>query len=112
MNNSPILSLENVHKSYRISKDQQLPVLRGIQWDLQCGEWTALLGTSGSGKTTLLNLIGLLERPDEGRISAIGTDYATLNAKDAAIFISSLISLALTSSAPRKIPGNARTLFI
>ena len=86
MNNSPILSLENVHKSYRISKDQQLPVLRGITWNLQCGEWAALLGSSGSGKTTLLNLIGLLERPDEGRISAIGTDYASLNARDAALF--------------------------
>ncbi len=43
-------------------------VLRGLDLDLAAGERVALLGPSGCGKTTFLNLLGGLDRPDEGRI--------------------------------------------
>ena len=50
------------------------------------GSWTALLGASGSGKTTLLNLLGALERPDQGQISFRETVYSAMNNDQASKF--------------------------
>ena len=72
-----MLKLEDVRKGYRLGKNF-IPVLKGIDLEVARGEWVALLGASGSGKTTLLNLIGCLERQDQGRISYDGTDCSTL----------------------------------
>ncbi len=62
-----ILKLENVQKSYLVGK---LPVyaLRGINLDIEEGEFLTIMGPSGSGKSTLLHLIGALDRPIEGNI--------------------------------------------
>lgn len=49
-------------------------VLRGIELDLEPGERLAILGPSGCGKTTLLNLLGGLDRPDEGSVMLEGQD--------------------------------------
>ncbi|MGD8320688.1 MAG: ABC transporter ATP-binding protein [Gemmatimonadota bacterium] len=54
-------------------------VLKGIDLELRAGEFCALTGPSGSGKTTLLNLIGLLDRPTEGRILLDGHDTGYLD---------------------------------
>ena len=45
-------------------------------FSVEKGEFTAIVGTSGSGKTTLLNLIGGLDRPDEGKIIIDGQDIS------------------------------------
>ena len=52
--------------------DTETRVLRGLDLCASQGERIALYGPSGSGKTTLLNLIGALDRPDEGSIESIG----------------------------------------
>jgi lipoprotein-releasing system ATP-binding protein len=62
------LRLEGVRKSYGVGSPVEIEVLHGIDLALGRGEFAALVGPSGSGKTTLLNLIGLLDRPDGGRI--------------------------------------------
>ncbi len=64
-----LLQLENITKGYGIRQsDNYQLVLEGISLDVEESESIAITGPSGSGKTTLLNLIGSLDRPDEGKI--------------------------------------------
>jgi lipoprotein-releasing system ATP-binding protein len=72
------LRLEGVRKSYGVGTPVELEVLHGIDLVLRHGEFAALIGPSGSGKTTLLNVIGLLDRPDGGRLVIEGEDTGTL----------------------------------
>jgi putative ABC transport system ATP-binding protein len=66
-----LVSVKNVVKRYTRGK-QKVEVLHRLNLDIQAGEFLALMGPSGSGKTTLLNLIGGLDRPDEGEIVVSG----------------------------------------
>ena len=68
-----IISLRAVSKSYP-SADTRLRVLRGIDLDLEAGEFVVAAGPSGSGKSTLLNLIGGLDHPDSGTVRIDGVD--------------------------------------
>ncbi len=61
-----MIHLEGVHKSYRLAK-LLIPVLKGVSFSIDEGEFTALMGPSGSGKSTLLNIIGCLDTLDSGR---------------------------------------------
>ncbi|HEU4625601.1 MAG TPA: ABC transporter ATP-binding protein [Steroidobacteraceae bacterium] len=62
-----LVSVKNVVKRYTRGR-QKVEVLHRLNLDIEAGEFLALMGPSGSGKTTLLNLIGGLDRPDEGEI--------------------------------------------
>jgi lipoprotein-releasing system ATP-binding protein len=73
----PLLRLEGVTKSYGTTVITQ--ALRGVDLEIQPGEFAALIGPSGSGKSTLLNLIGLLDRPTSGKYSLHGCDTATMD---------------------------------
>ena len=72
------LRLTGVRKSYGTGTPVEAEVLHGIDLVLRRGEFAALIGPSGSGKTTLLNLIGLLDRPNAGRIVIAGHDAGAL----------------------------------
>jgi putative ABC transport system ATP-binding protein len=66
-----VVSLKNVVKRYTRGK-QKVEVLHGLDLTVEKGEFLALMGPSGSGKTTLLNLIGGLDRPEEGEVTVAG----------------------------------------
>ncbi|WP_293677197.1 ABC transporter ATP-binding protein [uncultured Phenylobacterium sp.] len=68
---SSIIQCRGVEKIYR-QGDVEVPALRGIDLDIQAGDFATLSGPSGSGKTTLLSLIGGLDRPTGGEISIDG----------------------------------------
>jgi len=70
------VSARGLHKAYRVGS-VVTPVLRGVDLDVRAG-LTVLCGPSGSGKSTLLNLIGLIDRPDQGHLSIRGTDVGAL----------------------------------
>ena len=61
-----MIELQNIHKSY-ITQYTSLHVLRGINLSIENGEMISIMGASGSGKSTLLNVLGLLDRFDEGK---------------------------------------------
>jgi len=65
----PILSARSIHKTYRLGR-VGVPVLRGVDLEVERGSWIAVLGASGSGKSTLLHLLGGLDRPDTPAKSA------------------------------------------
>jgi lipoprotein-releasing system ATP-binding protein len=64
---SPLLKAINLHKTYR-KNAIATEVLRGLDLEVQRGEFLCVVGASGSGKSTLLHLLGTLDQPDEGRI--------------------------------------------
>ena len=61
------LSAHGLVKSYWKGRNE-VPVLRGIDIEIEHGEMLAIVGASGSGKSTLLHLLGLLDEPDEGDV--------------------------------------------
>jgi lipoprotein-releasing system ATP-binding protein len=79
----PVLRLEGVRKAYNLGLPTETEVLHGIDLELPRGEFCALMGPSGSGKSTLLNVIGLLDRPNGGRI--LIEDRDTTGLDDAAL---------------------------
>ncbi|GAG70633.1 unnamed protein product [marine sediment metagenome] len=62
-----LLELKKVKKIYQQGKIE-VPALRGVDLEVEEGEFTTIFGPSGSGKTTLLNMIGCLDTPTEGEI--------------------------------------------
>lgn len=64
----------------------QVTALKNIDFTVEKGEYTAIMGESGSGKTTLLNTIALLDQPTEGKILLKGKDLASMKDKEIASF--------------------------
>jgi len=60
-----MLKLRNIRKNYQLGL-HELQVLKGIDLDVQAGDFLAIMGTSGSGKSTLMNIIGLLDHASSG----------------------------------------------
>lgn len=80
-----ILKCEGVSKTYG-SGDSQVTALNKVDLSVEKGEFVAVIGASGSGKSTLLHILGSVDKPTEGRVTVEGTDLASLNRKQAAIF--------------------------
>ncbi|WP_299291870.1 ABC transporter ATP-binding protein [Nitrosopumilus sp.] len=59
--------------------ENQVKALDNVSFSIEQGEIVLIVGSSGSGKSTLLNMIGLLDRPTNGKISIDGIDTTTLN---------------------------------
>lgn len=77
-----ILHLSGIIKRFYIGKPNELQILNGIDLDVKEGEFVSIVGASGSGKTTLMNVIGLLDRPTEGKYVIDGVDIDEATDKD------------------------------
>ncbi len=69
-----IIRLENIVKRFYVGQPNELEILHGISMTVSRGEFVSIVGPSGSGKSTLMNLIGVLDRPTEGRYYLDGVD--------------------------------------
>ena len=65
------LTMQGIRKSFGAG-ESRVEVLRGLDLEVERGEFCVLLGPSGSGKSTLLNIIGGIDSADEGSISISG----------------------------------------
>ncbi|HTW63322.1 MAG TPA: ABC transporter ATP-binding protein [Bryobacteraceae bacterium] len=72
-NREPIISIRGLQKTYRTG-DVDVHALRGVDLDIQAGEFVSIVGPSGSGKSTLFNIIGGLTHPTAGTIRIAGRD--------------------------------------
>jgi ABC-type lipoprotein export system ATPase subunit len=81
--NEPLLSARGIHKTYLLGR-RSLEVLRGVELELQRGEFLAMRGASGAGKSTFLHLLGGLDTPDQGEIRLAGRNLAELSRRELA----------------------------
>jgi putative ABC transport system ATP-binding protein len=73
-----IIELRNLGKVYDLGA-VQVPALRGLNFEVEKGSYTAIMGPSGSGKSTLLNILGCLDRPTTGSYFLGGDDVANMS---------------------------------
>jgi ABC-type lipoprotein export system ATPase subunit len=79
---APMVELVGIGRTYGAAAP--VVALRGVNLEIEAGEWIAIVGASGSGKTTLLNIIGCLDRPTTGSYRLDGVDVARLTDKQRA----------------------------
>jgi putative ABC transport system ATP-binding protein len=72
-----LISMRNIWKTYQMGVEE-LHALRGVSFDVQKGEYVAIIGPSGSGKSTLMNLIGCLDSPSKGEYWINGHQVAEM----------------------------------
>ncbi|MDB6095398.1 MAG: macB 14 [Verrucomicrobia bacterium] len=78
-----VVQLEDIHKIYD-SGEVQVHAVRGVNLQLEKGEFMAIMGASGSGKSTLMNTLGCLDRPSKGRYLLDGVDVSALGRNELA----------------------------
>lgn len=90
-----MIHIKNLHKSY--DNGTTLHVLKGINLDIEKGEFVAIMGASGSGKSTLLNILGILDNYDEGEYILDGTLIKDLSETKAAHYRNRMIGFVFQS---------------
>ena len=64
-----VIELQNIKRNFQVG-DETVHALRGVSFSIGEGEFVTIMGTSGSGKSTLLNILGCLDTPTVGEVSA------------------------------------------
>ena len=94
MNDEPegkiLLKVTNVVKNY-VSGTETLHILKGINFGIEAGASVAISGQSGSGKSTFLNIIGGLDRADEGSVFIGNDEITSLSEKELSVYRSKMV---------------------
>jgi len=91
-----MLKCHNIEKKY-FSGENELVVLYNINFEIEKGEFVAIIGPSGSGKSTLMNILGALDRPTSGEYSLNGEDVFSMSDEDLAKIRSEKIGFVFQS---------------
>lgn len=81
INRELIIDMNNINKGYMLG-DEKVPVLKDVCFQVQKGEFVAILGPSGSGKTTLMNIIGCMDLADDGEYYLDGNPIHEMEEKE------------------------------
>ena len=73
-----MIELAQIDKTYTAGT-VQTPVLKGISFKIEAGEYVAIMGASGTGKSTLMNILGCLDKPTGGHYRLDDTDMVNLD---------------------------------
>lgn len=76
-----MIKAENIHHQY-----EDLEVLKGINLEINQGEFVSIIGASGAGKTTLLQILGTLDKPSSGTVKINNQDITQLSEKELSLF--------------------------
>src|SRR3954466_15187181 len=79
-----VLSVRNLIKTYVVG-EVEVKALRGVNLEVQRGEFVAVTGSSGSGKSTFMHIIGCLDRPTSGQYFLDGQDVAGMSKDELAV---------------------------
>lgn len=90
-----LIELKDVNKTYQGA--QPLHVLKGIDLNIERGEFVSIMGASGSGKSTLLNILGILDNYDTGEYRIAGTLIKDLSERQAAQYRNRMIGFIFQS---------------
>ncbi len=91
-----MIKLEGIQKSYGLGK-QKLHVLKGLDITIEEGEFVSIMGSSGSGKSTLLNILGILDKYDDGNYFLADTLIKNLSEKKAAYYRNKFLGFVFQS---------------
>lgn len=91
-----MISIRQLHKSYK-TEALSLHVLKGINMEVEKGEYVSIMGASGSGKSTLLNILGILDTYDDGEYYLNGKLIKNLNETTAAKLRNEMIGFVFQS---------------
>lgn len=80
-----MIKITDLHKHFQMGA-YELPVLKGINLQIERGELIAIVGASGAGKSTLLHIIGTLDKPSSGTVTFDGQDLFQLTETEQANF--------------------------
>ena len=83
MMGSALIELSAIERVFHLG-DSEVHALRHLELTIAAGDYVAIMGPSGSGKSTLLNLLGLLDRPNQGTYRLEGRDVTTLSPEEQA----------------------------
>ncbi len=82
-----LLNVRNIQKIYTTRfGGQKVEALKNVSFDVQKGEYVAVMGESGSGKTTLLNILASLDKPTSGEIILNGSNLIKIKDKEISAF--------------------------
>jgi putative ABC transport system ATP-binding protein len=90
-----MIHLQDINKTYQGA--QPLHVLKGINLDIEKGEFVSIMGASGSGKSTLLNILGILDNYDSGIYELAGVPICNLSERKAAGYRNRMIGFIFQS---------------
>lgn len=74
-----VIAAHDLRKTYQLGDNLAVHALRGLNLEVQRGEYAAIMGPSGSGKSTLLQILGCLDTPTSGSYQLAGEEVADLN---------------------------------
>ena len=74
-----LIEAHDLKKDYPLGEGESVPVLHGLNFTIQAGDFIAIMGPSGSGKSTLMNILGCLDVPTSGHYLLNGIDTAGMN---------------------------------